>query len=821
MTRLLQTDSFTNLTSIKLLKSLVLFLFLTLTTIGQSQLLFQETFDEGNDAVNGVGDLGNGVTWTSTCPDCLPSGNPAGANDFFKIVNGKLSGQDTNGPAFFETSDIDISSCSGNLEISLNIEESGPMEDCGTGCNSADWVQLEYSYDGGNNWFEPSNAFFCAGPCADNNVIVSGDQTGVVNYNTGCIPGGQTLRIRITIQCWAADEMWMIDDIEVNCVPVVTPIFNPVAAICSGDALAALPTTSTNGITGSWSPALSNTNTTTYTFTPDVGQCAEDVDLTITVHPVYNINENVDVCQNASYTYPDGSSETITGNTSHISNLSTQLTGCDSIITTNITMVNGVDTTLNINLCAGQDHTYADGTQALNVQSNETHVSTFSLGGGCDSTVTENLIVGSSLPLDLVVSEPLCFGQNNGSVSINVNAGGIQPGATFIITDVDSIVLNQNNSNAAEFLTTGWYYCYVDNPTGCDGLDSVFLDQPDSLYFSIDSNNPLCKGSNDGEAWIDQVNNAQGPYTVSWNGQVTGSDTITTLMAGAHTVTLVDSVGCTAQNNFSLVAPPPIVIGQLTGDPSQCRGDDIYPGSGTVSSTASGGTGTLTYLWTNGMDTSITNTWGNRVPGWYYLTVTDVNGCSVNDSVYVDSLNPIAGFTANPDFGYAPLTVTITDNSGYRKTNTWIFNDSIQNSVVVPFDSLQAPFDSIFVEEAIHSICLVVSNDYECYDTLCQQIQANPAPALDIPNVVTPNGDGMNDVWNPFQNNGLASINCIIMNRWGNKVFEITDLNTGFEGKDLNGKVLSDGVYSIIYEAVGLDQVEYKGQGFIHVIRNQ
>ena len=65
----------------------------------------------------------------------------------------------------------------------------------------------------------------------------------------------------------------------------VTPTFNAVAAICNGDALNALPTTSLNGYTGTWSPALDNTTTTTYTFTPDVNQCATTTTLTITVNP--------------------------------------------------------------------------------------------------------------------------------------------------------------------------------------------------------------------------------------------------------------------------------------------------------------------------------------------------------------------------------------------------------------------------------------------------------------------------------------------------------------------------------------------------------
>src|SRR5204863_287613 len=72
-------------------------------------------------------------------------------------------------------------------------------------------------------------------------------------------------------------------DVTVN--PNITPAFNPVTPICSGAPLSALPTTSNNGITGTWAPALNNTATTTYTFTPTAGQCATTTTLTITVNP--------------------------------------------------------------------------------------------------------------------------------------------------------------------------------------------------------------------------------------------------------------------------------------------------------------------------------------------------------------------------------------------------------------------------------------------------------------------------------------------------------------------------------------------------------
>ena len=67
-------------------------------------------------------------------------------------------------------------------------------------------------------------------------------------------------------------------------IPNTTPTFDAVAAICSGATLAPLPTTSLNGITGTWAPALDNTATTTYTFTPTAGQCATTATLTINVN---------------------------------------------------------------------------------------------------------------------------------------------------------------------------------------------------------------------------------------------------------------------------------------------------------------------------------------------------------------------------------------------------------------------------------------------------------------------------------------------------------------------------------------------------------
>ncbi len=98
--------------------------------------------------------------------------------------------------------------------------------------------------------------------------------------------------------------------------PIVTPTFSSVSAICSGASLTALPTTSNNSIIGAWSPALDNTVTTEYTFTPTAGQCATAATLTITVNPnVTPTFDSVDaICSGASLTaLPTTSNNFITG----------------------------------------------------------------------------------------------------------------------------------------------------------------------------------------------------------------------------------------------------------------------------------------------------------------------------------------------------------------------------------------------------------------------------------------------------------------------------------------------------------------------------
>jgi hypothetical protein len=90
----------------------------------------------------------------------------------------------------------------------------------------------------------------------------------------------------------------------------VIPTFDAVTAICTGGSLTALPTTSTNSIPGTWSPALNNLTTTEYTFTPAEGQCASTATLTITVNSL----PTATITAGGSTTICAGDSVTLTAN---------------------------------------------------------------------------------------------------------------------------------------------------------------------------------------------------------------------------------------------------------------------------------------------------------------------------------------------------------------------------------------------------------------------------------------------------------------------------------------------------------------------------
>jgi len=104
--------------------------------------------------------------------------------------------------------------------------------------------------------------------------------------------------------------------LPVNITQPTTPSFSQVAGICIGGSFS-LPTTSGNGISGNWSPAINNQATTTYTFTPNAGQCASTATMIVSVNStptVPSFTQVAAICKGGTFALPSTSSNGISGN---------------------------------------------------------------------------------------------------------------------------------------------------------------------------------------------------------------------------------------------------------------------------------------------------------------------------------------------------------------------------------------------------------------------------------------------------------------------------------------------------------------------------
>jgi gliding motility-associated-like protein len=95
----------------------------------------------------------------------------------------------------------------------------------------------------------------------------------------------------------------------------------------------------------------------------------------------------------------------------------------------------------------------------------------------------------------------------------------------------------------------------------------------------------------------------------------------------------------------------------------------------------------------------------------------------------------------------------------------------------------------------------------DCSDTL------SPNLPFEFPNVITPNGDGINDI---FEIENLPeNTEVIILNRWGNVVFSSDNYQNNWDGKDTSGKELVDGVYTYKFNT----KEGKVGHGFLHLVK--
>ena len=139
-----------------------------------------------------------------------------------------------------------------------------------------------------------------------------------------------------------------------------------------------------------------------------------------------------------------------------------------------------------------------------------------------------------------------------------------------------------------------------------------------------DTSDPSYSEPSGGWKWI-EITGQGGAYSYSWSdGQSTV--TATGLAAGNYSVIVTDANGCTDTSNVTITEPTALTATTTATDPT-CNGS----ADGSASVTATGGTGTLSYLWDDATGQTTAAATG-LAAGTYNVTVTDANGCTITQS---------------------------------------------------------------------------------------------------------------------------------------------------------------------------------------------
>lgn len=115
---------------------------------------------------------------------------------------------------------------------------------------------------------------------------------------------------------------------------------------------------------------------------------------------------------------------------------------------------------------------------------------------------------------------------------------------------------------------------------------------------------------------------------------------------------------------------------------------------------------------------------------------------------------------------------------------------------------------------------LIISPYYYIDDVYVGACDTTPVPndTLIIPNVFTPNDDGVNDVFT-IQSEGIENLSCIIYNRWGVKVAELKSAGQSWDGRTTSGQETVEGFYYYIVQAKDREGKEITKTGYLHLLR--
>jgi gliding motility-associated-like protein len=205
----------------------------------------------------------------------------------------------------------------------------------------------------------------------------------------------------------------------------------------------------------------------------------------------------------------------------------------------------------------------------------------------------------------------------------------------------------------------------------------------------------------------------------------------------------------------------------------------------------------------------------------YKLQVSDSFLCSSESTFPYTSIHVKADFSVDPENGDAPLKVTFTDKSVRGSVYKWDFGDGSDTT-------MKDPGIHTYYKPGEYSVKLVIESTLHCIDSMRFDKIVVAFSELHIPNVFTPDGDGLNDNF-IVESKSLRSIDVEIFSRSGKRVYSFSGHGqalsdwTGWNGDINNTSVkAAPGVYYYVIRALGWDDVLYDGKayrGFVYLYR--
>jgi hypothetical protein len=429
---------------------------------------------------------------------------------------------------------------------------------------------------------------------------------------------------------------------------------------------------------------------------------------------------------------------------------------------------------------------------------------------GCVQTYQFNLNAPTALQMALESQSDYngynvsCFGLEDGWVDL-VGSGGLG-GYNFIGA-------TNTNTGLYEGVGSGVQTFTMVDANGCiTSLDVNFtepasIDCNTSITSDYNGYNISCYGFNDAVG-ITQPNGGVAPFTHSWSNG--GDDFMNDSLAVVDSwVMVTDGNNCERMCEFVVTQPDPLVA-MVNNIPDTCARS-----VGSFITTLSGGVAPYTSYWFNHTDSTYTSgsSYTGGEVGVYDLHITDLNGCRKDYTFEKTEVPPAEVSIVRPTRKLCTQEHTKfeLETSKGIASHSWSFNDQYYSTQATP---------EIFFEEAGEVLINVtVLDEHDCMVDTSLVVNLEEGLTMFIPNAITADGDGINDVFGPVAS-GALQYHCVIVDRWGTTVFESNDPEEKWLGGSLGGAYYNGvDVFNYRIDVVGECEVEKNYQGHITLVR--